>query len=166
MNDQTAHDSPDRRRFLTRLTAGLGGLAALVGSLPVLGALVEPLLRKPNEVWRSVAPVGSLQVGDTILVSFEDPSPLPWSGKAAETGAWLRRTGAETFIAFSLDCAHLGCPVRWVSDARLFMCPCHGGVYYEDGTVAAGPPKQALARYPVRVRDGSVEIRTSPLPLS
>jgi menaquinol-cytochrome c reductase iron-sulfur subunit len=43
------------------------------------------------------------------------------------------------------------------------MCPCHGGVYYEDGTVAVGPPPAPLARYPVRVRDGEVEIQTRPI---
>jgi menaquinol-cytochrome c reductase iron-sulfur subunit len=38
------------------------------------------------------------------------------------------------------------------------MCPCHGGVYYKDGSVAAGPPPRPLERYPVRVQDGQVEI--------
>ena len=36
----------------------------------------------------------------------------------------------------------------------------------EDGEVAAGPPPEALARYPVRVIDGQVEIETSPIPLT
>ena len=43
------------------------------------------------------------------------------------------------------------------------MCPCHGGVYYEDGTVAAGPPPRPLSRYRVRVRRGHVQIETEPL---
>ena len=37
-------------------------------------------------------------------------------------------------------------------DAELFLCPCHGGVYYADGTVAGGPPPQPLFRYGVRDR--------------
>jgi menaquinol-cytochrome c reductase iron-sulfur subunit len=68
-------------------------------------------------------------------------------------------------MAFTVNCAHLGCPVRWLPDARLFMCPCHGGVYYEDGRVAAGPPPHPLERYPVRVNDGQVEIQTEPIPI-
>jgi menaquinol-cytochrome c reductase iron-sulfur subunit len=55
--------------------------------------------------------------------------------------------------------------VRWVEKARLFMCPCHGGVYYEDGRVAAGPPPHGLAQYPVRIREGEVEISTQPIPI-
>jgi menaquinol-cytochrome c reductase iron-sulfur subunit len=25
-------------------------------------------------------------------------------------------------VAFSINCTHLGCPVRWLPDANLFMC--------------------------------------------
>jgi menaquinol-cytochrome c reductase iron-sulfur subunit len=56
--------------------------------------------------------------------------------------------------------------VRWVADAELFLCPCHGGVYYADGTVSAGPPPRTLPQYPVRVRNGEVEILTSPIPIA
>ena len=45
------------------------------------------------------------------------------------------------------------------------MCPCHGGVYYEDGRVAAGPPPHPLTRYPVRVQNGEVAIRSDPIPI-
>ena len=79
---------------------------------------------------------------------FEDASPLPWAGVTARTAAWLRRDDAEHFTAFTVHCTHLGCPVRWVADAKLFLCPCHGGVYYADGTVSAGPPPKPLPQYP------------------
>jgi menaquinol-cytochrome c reductase iron-sulfur subunit len=46
------------------------------------------------------------------------------------------------------------------------MCPCHGGVYYKDGAVAAGPPPHALFQYQVRIRNGKVEILTSALPIA
>ena len=45
------------------------------------------------------------------------------------------------------------------------MCPCHGGVYYEDGSVAAGPPPHALTQYPARVEGDEVEIRADPIPI-
>ncbi len=56
--------------------------------------------------------------------------------------------------------------MRWIDTAKLFLCPCHGGVYYADGSVAAGPPPAPLERYPVRVRGNHVEIRTTALTLS
>ncbi len=80
--------------------------------------------------------------------------------------AGLRRVSEDGFVAFSVHCTHLGCPVRWLPDAELFMCPCHGGVFYEDGRVASGPPPRPLVRYPVRVRGELVEILTSPVPIT
>jgi menaquinol-cytochrome c reductase iron-sulfur subunit len=55
---------------------------------------------------------------------------------------------------------------RRPTGAELFLCPCHGGVYYADGTVSAGPPPKPLPTYPVRVRAGQVEIQTSPIPIA
>jgi len=133
--------------------------------LPVVGFLLSPLARKTPRVWRPVGPVERFPIGQTVDVSFEDASPLPWAGVTANTAAWLQRVDETSFVAYTVHCTHLGCPVRWVADAGLFLCPCHGGVYYADGTVSAGPPPKPLPRYPVRVRNGQVEIQTSPIPI-
>lgn len=155
-----------RRRFLTRLSVGLGSAAAVLVGLPVVGFVFEPLLRTTPSAWRTVGKVDDFTVGQTVAVEYEDPSPLPWAGVTAKTSAYLRRDSERGFTAFTVNCSHLGCPVRWEDKAAMFLCPCHGGVYYADGSVAAGPPDRALARYPVRVRSGSVEIRTTPLPIA
>lgn len=155
----------ERRRFLSRLSAALSAAAAAVVAVPVVGFIVAPLVRRSPRLWRPVGPVDRFRVGETVAVSFEDASPLPWAGVTARTAAWLRRESATEFTAFSIHCTHLGCPVQWVADARLFLCPCHGGVFNGDGTVAAGPPPKPLSHYPVRVREGQVEILTSPIPV-
>lgn len=155
----------DRREFLKRLTLGIGGVAAAIVAVPALGFLLAPLWNRGNRDWRPVADARTFPVGTTREVSFEDASPVPWAGVSAKTAAWLRRNSEDRFVAFAVNCTHLGCPVRWLADATLFMCPCHGGVYYQDGTVAAGPPPRPLFEYPVRVRNGQVEILTSPLPV-
>jgi menaquinol-cytochrome c reductase iron-sulfur subunit len=133
--------------------------------VPLAGFVLSPLLRTVPRVWRAVGAVGDFGVGETVIVRFLDASPVPWSGITAYTAAWLRREGAAEFVAFSVNCTHLGCPVRWLPSANLFMCPCHGGVYYADGQVAAGPPPHALWRYPVRVEDGAVHVRADPVPV-
>jgi menaquinol-cytochrome c reductase iron-sulfur subunit len=155
-----------RRRFLARLSIAMGALAATVVGVPLVGFLLSPFLKGTQETWRNVGALDQFEIGATVQVSFLDASPLPWAGVTAQTAAWLRRNSKEDFTAFAVNCTHLGCPVRWLSDAGLFMCPCHGGVYYLDGAVAAGPPPKPLPKYPVRVRDGQVEIRTSPLPIT
>jgi menaquinol-cytochrome c reductase iron-sulfur subunit len=158
--------SAGRRRFLQLLAAGAGAIGAVIVAAPVVAYVFAPLFEKAGSKWRDVGRVDDFEVGETSLVSFENASPRPWAGATARTGAWLRRSGAAEFIAFSLNCTHLGCPVRWEAGPELFMCPCHGGVYYKDGGVAAGPPPEPLHRYPVRVRGGRVEVRTTPLPIT
>jgi menaquinol-cytochrome c reductase iron-sulfur subunit len=157
--------SPERRRFLARLSLGLSALAAIIVGIPVVGFILGPLIQPEESVWRPVGAVSNFQIGQTVKVTFEDPSPMAWAGVTALTAAWLRRLDAANFVAFAINCAHLGCPVRWLPTAQLFMCPCHGGVYYADGSVAAGPPPRGLFKYPVRVRDGQVEILASAVPI-
>ncbi|MGA1090126.1 MAG: ubiquinol-cytochrome c reductase iron-sulfur subunit, partial [Candidatus Nanopelagicales bacterium] len=59
---------------------------------------------------------------------------------------------------------HLGCPVRWFPQSRLFMCPCHGGVYYEDGSRASGPPPRSLFPYPAKIENDHLWIDAGRLP--
>jgi menaquinol-cytochrome c reductase iron-sulfur subunit len=150
-----------RRVFLGRMTALLGGLVSAAVGLPLVGFIFKPLFKALPPVWRPVGKVDSFTIGETTAVTFLQASPLPWAGITAKTAAWLRREDAGGFTAFSVSCTHLGCPVRWRPEADLFMCPCHGGVYYKDGEVAAGPPPRPLPRYPTRVQDGQVEIYVS-----
>lgn len=155
-----------RRKFFERVSILLGGVLAAGVAVPVVGFIVGPLFRQYPRLWRSVGKVDQFKVGDTVAVRFEDSAALEWAGVTAHTAAWLRRESESEFIAFAINCTHLGCPVRWLPDANLFMCPCHGGVFYKDGTVAAGPPPRPLTRYPVRVTEGVVEIQTAPIPIA
>jgi menaquinol-cytochrome c reductase iron-sulfur subunit len=162
MNDQAAVES--RRRFLSRISLGLSGLAAAVVSVPIVAYLLSPLLRPAPREWRDLGFIDDFRIGETVEVAFEEPSPLPWAGQTARTAVWLRRTGDREFTAFGLNCSHLGCPVNWRAEARLFLCPCHGGVYYADGSVAGGPPPHPLPKYAVQIADGNrVQVQTQPL---
>src|SRR5580658_9819789 len=158
--------SPERRAFLVKISIALSAVAGALVGIPVVGFLLAPLMQMTPDIWRSVGNADSFEVGTTVRVSFVDPSPLKWAGVTANTAAWLQRIGNDEFVAFAMNCSHLGCPVRWLADANLFMCPCHGGVYYSDGRVAAGPPPQPLTRYPVRIQNGGVQIQTRPLPIT
>lgn len=157
----------DRRRFLTRITVALsGGIAALVG-VPILGYLLAPLFRPPPVDYVDVGAVDSFKVGDTALAKMRDPSPLPWAGQLADTALWVRRraeSGDDAFQIFSVHCTHLGCPVNWRAEAGIFLCPCHGGVFYADGTVAGGPPGRPLFERDWQIKDGRLLVKVEPLP--
>jgi menaquinol-cytochrome c reductase iron-sulfur subunit len=171
---ETHQEAPDtaeaecvsRRSFFAKLCIGLSGVCAVVLGVPVVAFIVAPLFRKTPETWITLGKTGDYEIGKTVNVNFTDPSPLQWAGITAKSAAWLRRVSETEFIAFSVNCTHLGCPVRWLADAELFMCPCHGGVYYKDGTVAAGPPPRPLIRYQVQVVNDEVQIKSMAIPIT
>ena len=136
-----------RRQFLSRLSLGLSALAAAVISVPMIAYVLSPLIERQRPVWRTLGPADEFPVGDYRLVSYEDPSSVEWAGTTAKTAVYVRREPDNSFRIFSVHCAHLGCPVNWVPTAQLFLCPCHGGVYYADGERAAGPPPRGLYPY-------------------
>lgn len=166
MNEPQEASTPERRRLLARLSIGLSCIGAALIGMPVAGFLLGPLFERVGRKWRAVGAVDQFLKGQTVEVRFEDASPVPWAGVTGQSAAWLRCEPDGRFTAFAVNCTHLGCPVRWLPKADLFMCPCHGGVYYKDGAVAAGPPPRPLTRYPVRVQDGQVEILTTPTPIT
>jgi menaquinol-cytochrome c reductase iron-sulfur subunit len=160
------HEELTRRGFFSRLSLALGGVCAAILAVPLVGFVISPLFEKVKQSWVPVGKIDDFEIGKTVNVPFPDPSPLPWAGITAKGAAWLRRDSQDKFIAFSVNCSHMGCPVRWLQDAELFMCPCHGGIYYKDGTVAAGPPPRPLVRYEVRVINGRVEIKATAIPIT
>ena len=162
---QNRPEEMTRRRFFEKVSIVLGGLCAAILGVPLVGFVIAPLFRKAPVKWLAIGQVDDFQIGKTVNVTLTDPSSLPWAGVTSRSAAWLRRIDEEQFIAFSVHCTHMGCPVRWLPDAQLFMCPCHGGVFYSDGTVAAGPPPAPLIRHQVRIAHGQVQIKAAPIPI-
>lgn len=154
-----------RRRIMAWGSLAVAGYIATLVGVPVVGFIIAPLLRSPKYQWRAVGAVNSFEIGSTVLVKYENNAAFSWGGAIEQTAAWLRRDSELAFTAFSINCTHLGCPVRWEPNASLFFCPCHGGVYYADGTVAAAPPPRRLSQYPVRIHGGQVQVLATPIPL-
>lgn len=155
-----------RKKFMLRLSLGFAGLSAALVSIPVISALLQPLLEKKEEEWRKVGTLADFPLGTTRQVTFINANPTSYAGLSDKSAAWIRRTDENNLIAFAANCSHLGCPVRWEEGAELFMCPCHGGVYYKDGSVAAGPPPKPLTRYQVRIYNNEVQVKTAPMPIT
>jgi len=155
----------DRREFLSRITLGLSTLIAALVGLPIIGSLLAPLVQPLPDQYIDVGAADSFH--DTTLVKFRDPSPLPWAGQLADSALWVRRradSGAQMFQVFSVHCTHLGCPVNWRPAAGIFLCPCHGGVFYADGRVAGGPPERPLFEREWKIEGGRLMVRAEPLP--
>jgi Rieske Fe-S protein len=114
--------------------------------------------------WVSLGPVSQFPEGETRLATFRNPLVMPTDGKTVDTACWVRRVEGKKFQVFAINCAHLGCPVRWFPQSGLFMCPCHGGAYYRDGSRASGPPERGLFEYPYKVDNGLITIQAGEMP--
>lgn len=155
---------PPRRGFLLKLGIALNVVAAALVGVPALGFILGPLRRRAARSWIRLGPVGSYPAGQTRLAVYQNPVSMSWDGFTAKIPCWVRRVEGEEFQVFAINCTHLGCPVRWFPQSRLFMCPCHGGAYYEDGSRASGPPPRGLFQYEYEIRDGQLWVRGGEIP--
>jgi Rieske Fe-S protein len=154
-----------RRWVLVKAGVAFNAVVGIAIAIPVLKYLLSPIARdKTYDSWVSLGTVDKFPVGETRLATFTNPSRDPWDGLTDGVACWVRRTAIDQFTVFAINCAHLGCPVRWFPQSQLFMCPCHGGVYYADGSRASGPPERGLFTYDSRIAGGQLEIFAGQLP--
>jgi Rieske Fe-S protein len=154
-----------RRWVLVKAGVAFNAVVGIAIAIPVLKYLLSPIARdKTYDSWVSLGTVDKFPVGETRLATFTNPSRDPWDGLTDGVACWVRRTAIDQFTVFAINCAHLGCPVRWFPQSQLFMCPCHGGVYYADGSRASGPPERGLFTYDSRIAGGELEIFAGQLP--
>ena len=163
-HDSPLGPSPSRRGFLFKLGLALNALGAVLVGIPLVGYVFAPARRVGGQSWIKLGSVSTFPEGQTRLAVYENPFRVAWDGATAKVACWVRRIKGEEFQVFAINCAHLGCPVRWFAQSRLFMCPCHGGVYYEDGSRASGPPPRGLFQYEYEIRNGQLWVRGGQLP--
>jgi menaquinol-cytochrome c reductase iron-sulfur subunit len=160
--------NPGRRAFFVWFTYAIGAVATVLLCIPFVGYLLGAL-RKHEVHWIGLGAPSQFPLNETRLARFQNPLGQPWDGMAAHMGVYVRNLGQDEkrqdrFLVFAMNCAHLGCPVTWFPQSGLFMCPCHGGVYYENGERASGPPERGLFHCVWRVRAGQLEVQAPHLP--
>jgi menaquinol-cytochrome c reductase iron-sulfur subunit len=155
-----------RRTFLFKLSLALNGAVGAVLAVPVLGYLLGPALKRDQEYksWVALGAVDVFPEGETRLVDYRNPVTTASDGETGNIACWVRRIQGSKFQVFAINCAHLNCPVRWFPQSRLFMCPCHGGAYYEDGSRASGPPERGLFEYEYSIVNGKLLIKAGQMP--
>ena len=156
-----------RRGLLMKIGILFNGAVATALAVPITRFLLSSITRGRGDgylAWVPLGPVNAFPEGETRLATFRNPLVMPTDGKTVETACWVRRVDGNQFQVFAVNCAHLGCPVRWFPQSGLFMCPCHGGAYYRDGSRASGPPERGLFEYPFKVQNGVLTIRAGELP--
>src|SRR5258706_384359 len=156
-----------RRGLFMKVGILFNGLVVTALAVPVVRFLLSSVMRgRANRYlsWVSLGTISQFPEGETRLATFRNPYVTPTDGKTADTACWVRRIAGEQFQVFAINCAHLGCPVRWFPQSGLFMCPCHGGAYYQDGPGAAGPRGGGFLEYPKKVKTGLVTTQGGDFP--
>ncbi len=155
-----------RRQVVLKLAMLFNGAVGVLLAIPIVRYLFSPVSRerKPGyESWVSLGSVDEFPSGQTRLATYRNPMANASDGETADLPCWVRNIDGTRFQVFAINCAHVGCPVRWFPQSELFMCPCHGGVYYADGSRASGPPERGLFEYAFKVVDGKLQIRAGEL---
>ncbi len=151
-----------RRRFFEGGVQVAGGVAVAAFGLPALGFALGPMFEDQlPDHYQDVGP--EKDFNDETYVP-KVITLVPDTGEAGKTTIYVRRTDPardeknadQPYVAISTRCAHLGCPVRYVTASQRFICPCHGGVYGFQGEVTGGPPVRPLDRFYTRVENGRV----------
>jgi len=154
-----------RRWFLLGLGAVFNGIVGSFLIAPIVRYLLSPV--KSDSAYKSWVSLGLLDkypVGETRIATFVNPFRREWDGETAGVACYVRRTAEDKFQVFAVNCAHLGCPVRWFPQSQLFMCPCHGGAYYADGERASGPPERGLFTYEYKIIGDELHIDAGQMP--
>jgi len=165
--NQTGAKLISRRNLLLTLAVGINAVAATLFAIPVIGYITGPSRRKEADSalsWTSLGELDQFPIGETRLAKYRNPFVRPWDGDTGDIPCWVRRISADKLQIFAVNCAHLGCPVRWFPQSQLFLCPCHGGAYYADGARASGPPPRGLFEYEYKIEGSVLLIKSGQIP--
>lgn len=119
----------DRKKFLTSACAACG--AAVVIST------FNSCLKESNTL--------------NLTLNLSNPANsalLTTGGNVTMDDVIIINRGNNTYVAFSLICTDTGgCIVAYTGTG--FKCPCHNGVFNNNGAVVSGPPPAPLTQYTV-----------------
>jgi Rieske Fe-S protein len=150
-----------RRTFLKIATNALGAVVGLLLGIPAIAYLIDARNRAAAQSdYKPVARLSELTVNQPQEVVIRDIQRDAWTTHPNEIvgRVWLIRRPGDKLEAFSTICPHLGCSINFEASAHLFVCPCHGGTFNEDGTRQEVPGK---VNPPPRGMD-KLECRRSP----
>ena len=163
----SAENGISRRALLVKLGLFFNGIIGVALAVPIVRFLLSPMIRDEKvgyDSWLSLGELEKFPSGQTRLATYRNPVVNSWDGQTGDIACWVRNIDGQSFQVFAINCAHLGCPVRWFAQSSLFLCPCHGGAYYQDGSRASGPPERGLFQYEYKIENGKLFIKAGEMP--
>ena len=156
---ETVRIDPARRGFLRTAGALLTGSVAAVIAVVTGRAAVEPGLVERSPLWIRAGRLDDLETNVPTPVTLRITRRDGYLETVDEQVVFLVRPADGQVRAMSSSCSHLGCSVTFSRDKQQFLCPCHGGAFNLDGTVAAGPSSKPLAALTARVENSRVLVQ-------
>ena len=155
----------DRRTWLMLLVNGGAVTATAVVGVPAVIHLCSPVLepRRPEEDWRAVGPLENFPL-EQVRPAMVATTSKQWPPAFEPLTVYVWRPSESEVVVYSRNCTDLACPLNYDPGSGCFFCPCHGGIFAQDGERMAGPPNRPMYRYASRVRDGVLEIDVNSLP--
>lgn len=149
----------NRRRFLSIATWSMGGLMSLMIGIPAIAYIVGPALSKEkSQSWVRLGSINKVVLGTPTLFKVNITREAGWIVQEENIGVYVLTDNGRDFIAMSNICTHLGCRVRWIADKKIFLSPCHNGMFDKQGRVISGPPPRPLDRYEVKIENNQLLI--------
>ena len=98
-----------------------GFVAAASGSADCALSLAPAIRARKTgyESWLSLGALEQFPTGQTRLATYRNPVVNSLDGETADIPCWVRNVDGQNFQVFAINCAHLGCPVRWFPQSNL-----------------------------------------------
>lgn len=170
----TQQETAKSVRFFSRRGLITGGAIAAASLVIGVGAerVVEQTVAQHNQAGTPPPPGSQLKITNTMPTTWHFVTTLAELAQGAIrftsdtiVGYVLHDSSAgaaaESVIALSAACTHMGCIVRWQDSDRRFHCPCHNALFAENGTQVNARYKYELPPLPqlqTKVENGKVYV--------
>lgn len=151
-----AGDGLSRRDFLV---VGAGAASAMaVSSIPCAVQATELRPAPTTYPVIDVAPLADIAPDNPIEFQYPDadsPAVLVALQQPARGGV-----GPDNrIVAFSILCTHKGCPVNFLPERRMLVCPCHWSSFdpAKGGQMVIGQGSEPLPQVRLRIHKGIVQ---------
>ncbi len=149
-----------RRDFIKATTAIIGGFIGALTTLPAIGYLLSPSLRRSEAAeWIDLGALEDYPFGVPKLFEFTRTRENGWERTAMSYGVFVVRQDEQKVRVFSNICTHLACRVSWHPDVRHYISPCHDGHFDIVGRNISGPPPRPLDEFVTRIEEGNLLIQ-------
>lgn len=167
------HGFPRRGVLYKGAAIVIGAIISIIPLVPVVGMVLDPLLRKRRAVgptgpkvdadkYIDVAGIAQLKEGEPVQMPVIADQRDFWNTfpNQAVGSVYLTLQADGKVNCFNARCPHLGCTVNFRSGDDMYYCPCHDSSFNADGSRKNDIPPRDLDPLDVKLTDeGRVLVR-------